>query len=278
MSSVSSVVSSERSNGVRSFEPGDHRQSPSLSNLWGFFLAIFLLSAPLWVLGSAYQVELMPGLPISALMLLTCPIVAFAFTWRNCGVREAGRLLLRVFDLGRFPSPIWYVLTLMLMPCVLAASYLVMQLVGMPLPEPQIAWQEAPILFGLFMIAAAAEELAWSGTILEPLQARWGLLRSALILGIATAIWHVIPFAQAGNSATWIAGQCFFTVFFRIVIVAGYNLCGRSVLASIVIHASYNLAWQLFPNRGSGYDPWVATGLTLVVAIVLVSYARQHQK
>ncbi len=242
---------------------------------WTFFLSIFVLSAPLWLLASFHRVQLMPGLPISALMFLTCPIVACAFTWRVRGLLAMRRLLLRVFDFGRIPSRIWYVLALLLMPCVLIVTYIVMRIVGMPLPNPQIPWLEAPMLFGLFLLAATGEELAWSGTVLEPLQARWGWLQAALVIGVASALWHIIPFAQANNPTLWIVGQCFFTVAFRVVIVGIYKYTSGSVFAASVTHASYNLGWQLFPNRGSGYDPWITTVITVVVAIVLLSYVQR---
>ena len=243
---------------------------------WDLFATIFALSAPLWVLASHYQFELMPGLPISALMFLVCPVVAMGFAWRINGPREVLRVLLRSFDFVDPPSRIWYAFALLLMPCVLAMTYFVMRFFSMPLPEPQISLGSVPLLLVLFLIAATAEELAWSGSVLDPLQSRWGTLRASLFIGAVSAIWHVVPFAQAGNSATWIAGQCLFTVVFRIVIVEIYNGSGKSVAATSVTHASYNVAWQLFPNRGSGYDPWVTTMVTAVAvtAFLVLKQAR----
>lgn len=252
-----------------------HVNAPSGWFPWDFFLAIFALSAPLWLLASLYETQLLPGLPISALMFLTCPLVAYAFTWRSSGWLGAKNLLVKTFDVRKIATWFWGVMSFLLMPCVLLATYIVMRMSGMPLPSAEIAWLEAPLLFGLFFIAAAGEELAWSGAVLDPLQSRWGMLPAALVIGLVTAIWHIIPYAQAGNSVAWIVGQCLFTLVFRIVIVAVYNLAGRSVFSTIVLHASYNVAWQLFPNRGSGYDPWVATAVTLVVALTLVFRAQR---
>lgn len=241
---------------------------------WSFFALIFALSAPLWLLDAFAEIELMPGLPLSALMVFSAAAAACIFAYRHGGPGAVRSLLARCVDFRRIPSPVWYVAAVLLMPGVLAASYVVMRLAGMPLPDPQIPWSAAPALLLLFLVAAACEELAWSATALEPLQWRWGALRAALVIGIVGALWHVIPFVQAGNTATWIAGQMLFTVVFRGVIVWLYNHAGGSVFAAIVCHATYNLAWQLFPNRGSGYNPWVTGVVTAVVLAVLVLASR----
>ena len=249
---------------------------PSGGFPWKIFAAIFVLSAPLWLFAGMYRLQLMPGLPISALMFLTCPLAACVFTWRSGGGREVGRLVARTCDFWRFSSPVWYAAAFLLMPGALVATYFVMRTISMPLPDPEIAWLDAPVLLCLFLFAAACEELAWSGTVLEPLQARWGKLPAAVLIGVVSAVWHVVPYAQASNTVNWIVGQCLFTVVLRVVIVEFYNLAGRSLFATIAIHASYNVAWQLFPNRGSGYDPWVASAVTTVVAVILVRYAREQ--
>jgi membrane protease YdiL (CAAX protease family) len=125
------------------------------------------------------------------------------------------------------------------------------------------------VLFSLFFAAAVGEELAWTATVLDPLQSRVGALPAALILGVVLALWHVVPFAEAHPSASWVLGQCLFTVAFRVVLVWLCNNTGRSLFAVVVSHAMYNVAWQLFPNRGSNYDPWIVAEITGLVALVV---------
>jgi hypothetical protein len=31
----------------------------------------------------------------------------------------------------------------------------------------------------------------------------------------------------------------------------------------------YNLAWQLFPNRGSHYNPWIVAAIAALVALIV---------
>lgn len=51
-----------------------------------FFLLIFILSIPFWLIGALTPGELAPGLPVSALMAV-CPMVAALILTR----RESGR-------------------------------------------------------------------------------------------------------------------------------------------------------------------------------------------
>ncbi|HTO70834.1 MAG TPA: CPBP family intramembrane glutamic endopeptidase [Myxococcota bacterium] len=247
----------------------DQRSIPSPRLL---VLALFLLSAPLYVLGSASTARLLPGLPLSALMFLLTATVALWAAWRAGGRIGASALLCRVFDARRANPLTWQLVAIFVMPAVLLVEYLLMLWIRQPLPTPDVGWQRVPLLFGLFFVAAACEELFWSATLLEPLEERLGALSAGLLIGTVWALWHVIPFAQANPSISWVLGQCLFTVGFRVLLVWVYDAAGRSLMAATLCHAAYNTAWQSFPNQGSGYDPWIAAVLTwLVVAVIVTS-------
>lgn len=236
---------------------------------WTFFLAVFAVSLPLWVLGGLTTARLMPGLPASALMFLCTAFLACVYSASTGGTHAVRRLLARSFDFRRIGSAVWLVPTVLLMPGVLLVSYAIMRVAQLPLPDSAVPWTLAPVLFLLFFVAAVGEELAWSATVLDPLQSRLGALPAALIVGLVWAMWHVVPFGQVHPSVSWVSGQCLFTVAFRVVLVWLYNNTGRSVFAVSVSHAMYNVAWQLFPNRGSNYDPWIVAAITGLVALVV---------
>jgi hypothetical protein len=114
---------------------------------WTFFLAVFALSLPLWVLGGLSSTRLMPGLPLSALMFSCTAFVACLFAYCTDGMPAVGRLLARSLDFGRIGSAIWYVPTVLLMPGVLLAAYAIMRFARFPLPAPQVMWSQTPVLF-----------------------------------------------------------------------------------------------------------------------------------
>lgn len=55
----------------------------------------------------------------------------------------------------------------------------------------------------------------------------------------------------------------------RVLIVSAVNNTGGSVLSAILLHAGDNVAWQLFPNNGSHYDPAFVVPITTLVALAI---------
>jgi hypothetical protein len=65
-----------------------------------------------------------------------------------------------------------------------------------------------------------------------------------------------------------------FSVVFRVVLVEAYALSGESLAAVVVTHATYNVAWSLYPTQGSHYSPAVTAALTAAVAVALARLSR----
>lgn len=230
---------------------------------------VFALSLPFWLIGSATGARLLPGLPISSLMVV-CPAIAAAILVygedKTTGVR---RLLGRSFDHGRIGTKVWYAPILLLMPGLMVLAYGLMILAGAPLPPPEFPVLALPAMLLAFFASALGEELGWSGYATDPMQERWGALRAGVLLGIVSAAWHGVPLAQAGRSAAWIAWWCLFTVAGRVLIVWVYNNAGKSVFAASLFHATSNVSWQLFPNQGSHWDPSIVAPIVVVAAVVV---------
>jgi membrane protease YdiL (CAAX protease family) len=151
-----------------------------------------------------------------------------------------------------------------------------MRAMKVALPELRVSVGAAAVMLVSFLVTAAAEEVGWSGYMLDPLQERWGALHAAVLLGLVWAIWHTVPLVQAGRSASWIAWWGLGTVGSRVIIVWLYNNAGRSVFAASVYHAISNLCWQLFPNAGSHYDPRVTSPLIVASAVFVAVIYRPH--
>jgi len=229
---------------------------------------VFALAIPFWLVAAWTSAQLLPGLPVSALMVV-CPLIAASLlVFRSSGTAGVKALLRRAADVQRIAPPIWYLPIVLLMPAVTAMSYGAMRLLGMPLPAPHISLLTALVLFLAFVVAAGGEEIGWSGYATDPMLARSSALQAGILLGIVWAVWHLIPLAQAGRSPGWIAGWCASTVAIRVLIVWLYSNTG-SVFATILTHAMGNLSMFLFPNDGSAYDPRVAGALLAVVAAIV---------
>jgi membrane protease YdiL (CAAX protease family) len=141
---------------------------------------------------------------------------------------------------------------------------------GIPVPAPQIAVVPALILCVVFFTSAAAEELGWSGYLIDPMQNRWGALRGSILVGLVWAVFHYAALLQAHRSLVWIAWWSLWTVALRVIIVWLYNNTGKSVFAVALLPATINVAWQLFPIQGSFFDPRVTGAITALVAAAVV--------
>jgi membrane protease YdiL (CAAX protease family) len=234
---------------------------------------VFALSLPLWLLGEKVPIEILPGLPLGAIMVV-CPLAA---AWILVA-RERGRSgvvahLARSFDARRIPGKHWYVPIVLLQPAVGLLSYVLMRMLGLPLPIPQLSLSAAVVLFVVFFVAALCEESGWSGYLIDPLQERCGALGGSIALGIVWALWHWVPLLQIGRAPDWIAWWTLGTLSTRVLHTWLYNNTSKSVFGAILFHAMTNVSWQLFPNGGSHYDPRI-TGLVVTALAALVVLAR----
>lgn len=248
---------------------GSRGRSPLL-----FFWLVFALSIPLGLIGGVTGLQLVPGVPVSSLIVTFCPLMAaliLVYTEnKTAGVTE---LLKRSFDYRRIRAKVWYVPIVLLMPGVMVLSYGLMRLLGFPLPPPQFPVLVVPVMLLAFFIGALGEELGWSGYATDPMQDRWNALQASILLGLVWAAWHIVPLVQAHRSPTWIAWYFLYTVAMRILIVWLYNNTGKSVFATVLFHGILNVSTVLFISY---YDPLV-TGLIVgfVAAIIIFLWGSQ---
>lgn len=234
-----------------------------------FFVLVFVLSIPFWLIGALSPLQLLPGLPVSSLAVF-CPLIAASILiYREHKTDGVAALFKRSFDYKRIKAKIWYLPTILLIPGIAVLAYFGMRLAGMPLPKPEFPVLEALAMFLLFFIAGLGEELGWMGYAFSPLQERWNALQAALLLGLVGAAWHIVLFVEAGRSPLWIAWQGLNLVAVRVLIVWLYNNTGGSIFAASLCHATVNLSWQLFPNNGSHYDPRVTALITVFAAAIV---------
>ena len=101
-----------------------------------FFLLVFALSLPFYFAGTWTSFHLLPTLPVSALAFL-CPVTAAAIVvYRENTASGVKAWRKRAFDFQRVEGKIWYVPTILLMPCIIVLSYGAICLMVKPLPVP----------------------------------------------------------------------------------------------------------------------------------------------
>jgi membrane protease YdiL (CAAX protease family) len=236
-----------------------------------FFILVFALSFPFWLIGTASSLQMLPGLPVSSLMMFCPAIAASILVYKENKATGVAALLKRSLDCKRIRSKVWFIPTVLLMPGIAVLAYGAMRLLRLPLPTPQLPSLAALLIFPGSFIAALGEELGWSGYVIEPMQHRWNTFQASMQLGLVWAAWHIVPLVQADRSPTWIAWQCLNFVASRILLVWIYNNTGKSVFAAALCHATVNVSWQLFPNNGSHYDPRIIGLITALAAVIVIA-------
>lgn len=248
------------------------------ASLLPFFALVFALSAPFWLLGHAASglADFIPiDLPVSSLMAFTPAVAALYLVWRHEGAAAMRGLLARSFDWHRIPHWGWAAGAALFMPAALFIAWAAMTLAGATLPEPHLPLLVLPIFLVMFFAAALGEEIGWQGYAFDRMPAQWSALAAALVLGAIWTLWHLIPYFQTGRGAVWIAWHCGVTMLLRIVTVWFYVNGRRSVFIAALFHAMSNVAFFMFPNFGSHYDPayfiWV---MAAAVGAIILIYGR----
>ena len=240
-----------------------------------FFLLVFALSIPFWILGATAKDlthSLPVKLPISALMAICPALAALLLVAKESGLRGVKTMLNSVFDQAKIKDKKWYGLIVFLMPAITVLSYWTIRLAGIPLPAAQTPLLSTLLFSFVFFVGAIGEEMGWTGYVTDPLQRRWGPLGASIILGMVWAIWHIIPYTQIPQPATWIVWQCLSTVLLRIIMVWLYNRAGKSLFAMVLFHATINVSLVLFPTYGSHYSPLVGAGLLMLTVAVIAFF------
>lgn len=234
-----------------------------------FFALVFVFSIPFWLQGGITDLQLMPGLSVSALAGFAPVMAAIVLVRRDAKLAGVLALLKRSFDFKRIKSKRWLAPVLLLMPAVSLVVYGLMRWMNTPVPAAQFQPFPALLMFMAFFVGGLGEELGWTGYALDPMQERWGALGASLLLGLVGILWHLTPLLLLGRSPAWIAWWCVYALTIRIFTVWLYNNTGKSVFAAALFHATVNIAYMQFPVYGSHFDMRLA-GLVMAGAALIV--------
>ena len=242
------------------------------SELWRFYILLFSLSVPFWLLGSVVgQLPIPINLPLGALMAALPATIALWLTLKDGGRTRVVELLRRVLDLARVRHQGWIVFAAVLMPVALLLAYGLQRWAGEALPAFELPLSTLGAFLLLFLLGGIGEELGWQGFVYPALRAQWSALTAGLMLGCLWAVWHIVPFLQAGRSGEWILWQCMTMLPLRIITVWLFVNAGESVAVAIIFHAMCNVAQFSFPAYGSHYEPLTSFLMLTIIAILIVA-------
>jgi len=225
------------------------------------------------VLGTTQLTGMLPGAylgPLGAAFVVT------ALTTGRAGLRVwVGRLLRwRV-------APRWYAVALLAVPTAVLGLGTVAAGGDVRAPGLLVVVSYLPFLLLQVLTTGLAEEPGWRDFALPLLQARFGPLGAAAVLGPLWGVWHLPLFLTEWGSwpdVTWLAVAVFvaFSALFNVVVVWLFNRTGQSLPIVMLFHVSLNntvtVFWAtMFPGVGGDeLQTWLLGGAAVAAAAVIV--------
>ena len=202
------------------------------------------------ILGTGQIFGMLPGAYLGP---ITSALIVTAITGGRLGLRQWGSRLWR-WRVRRH----WYAIALVGVPAALVLTGAVASGGQVLAPSLTAIALYVPLLFVQMITTGLAEEPGWRDFALPRLQARFGPMRSAFILGPLWALWHMpLFFTEWGGwpDADW-TKPVFFTVFcvgFNVVMAWVFNSTGQSLPVAMLAHVSVNnfisVVWgEMFPT------------------------------
>lgn len=212
-------------------------------------------------------------------------LVAVFFVWRNFDTEQRREFWSRVFSPRRV-KPVWWIITLIMIPAAMLLGVWVNALLGGSSPRMdyfnllKIQPAEIPVFIIMMMIGGPlAEELGWRGILLETFQKKWSAAISTLVLFLIWWLWHLPLFFLPGTTQfEWgLFGSMFwmFTMnvfLLSILMTLAHNANRSSVLAAILIHFSYNVTLSLLVPYSVQTFAFMTTFLALLAVGILAAW------
>ncbi len=175
----------------------------------------------------------------------------------------------------------WWLVALLMYPALIATSLILGVRLGDAMPElPMLAQPlTVPIAFIVVLLnyGPLQEEFGWRGFVQDRLQTGWSALAASVAVGLMWGVWHLPLFYMNRTDPYYqepFWGLLLSTVLASILFAWVYNNTGRSILAAMVIHASFNWAHVSIPTLGLDWAPQILLVLQVIVIAVVVAVWR----
>lgn len=260
--------------------PPSKKPIAGYSHPWQYFLLVYTLSAPFWLLSLFLKHSPLPdNLPLTDIGAALTPTVAAALLrYREGGMAAVRGLFGRVFDYRRIKHSAYFWTAILIFPLLYLLTYIAIRQTGQTIPAFSVSFAPLAGAFVMFFIAAVAEELGYAAYATESLQRRFTPLVTALIIGVPWALWHLPSMIAVGQSAELIAWGLAGTVAVRIIYVWLYNGSGGSVFVLIACHTVANTARTGFPGGRAAYengDGMIPYGIIIIAAAIVMGFWRK---
>ncbi len=215
-----------------------------------FVLAPILVPGALIAQAAPSKIESLPLVPAIAALIVGVVIVAFFSPLNRC------LLLPATGEPQRPPRARWVVLSVVLLPALYLASWLV---AGLRTGELEIstlhggamasAWTVVVCFaHNLLLGGSLGEEVGWRGFLLPALLKKMSPLAASVVLGVVWGLWHLpidlaAGFALQGVGA--VLARVVYAVPVSILFTWFFLRSGGSMLVALLVHTSINVMGDL---------------------------------
>ncbi len=250
-------------------------------NLILFFLITFLFSWLLW-LPSLFSSVLFSKKEVLYEILNIIGafgpfIAAFVLTLVNEGKQGLKFLWKRGWHCE---NKRFLIISIFLIPFLYLSSLILVISVEGIIPYAFIHWPNpieiiTQFVLVFFLAGPFQEEFGWRGYALDRLQLRFNALTSSIILGVIWGIWHLPSFFIIGTNQE---NQLFYPFLFSTIVLSVlftwiYNYSNRSILATMIFHATINGSNYIFRLDQTTLGFWFYRFLlNFVVVYVVIKY------
>ena len=242
-----------------------------------FFVLAFGWSWLLWgpkVLAAQGVIAGWPDLPEVAAFGPT--IAGIVMVYASRGRMGVHRLVERTVTVG-FPSR-WVVVALALFPMLAGTTLLLATTQGV---TPTAPWDDdlvvlpGAFVYILLLGGPLQEEYGWRGYALDPLQTRFGAAGGSVVLGVLWSLWHLPLYYFPTETIVYdkpFWGLLVSVTMLSVLMTWVYNNTGGSLLAMLLMHASFNWsqAMFLFPVLDRDVVSLIFFGVAAVVTVTVV--------
>jgi membrane protease YdiL (CAAX protease family) len=233
-----------------------------------YFMSIFAVTLPFWILGSVTRIHGLPfNMQLNVLAILVIPLVTMYFIAQSYGVsslKQVARDCLPNLKTSRTGIMI-ALLTMPLVTVIVTAINLPFAVFdGFAIPLYLL-----PVYFIVYYIAAILEEIGWTWYATPLFNERMGLVYVGIVIGIMWSAIHVWPWLEQ-NGLEFTIGMIVLSILNRVIMTWLYLKKGRILWLNIAFHAMINVSFTIF-HHGSPYANPLIYASVLFIIIILVT-------
>jgi membrane protease YdiL (CAAX protease family) len=150
--------------------------------------------------------------------------------------------------------PKWYLAAVGVPFAIVYATGVVSWALGGPIDWAAFEVSPTTILIGIVIgtfLGGGQEEFGWRGFAQPELQARYGALRAAVVVGVFWGLWHLPQFLPGGFRADWppsmVAAYFVGIVGFSVLLAWVFNGSGGSAWLAMLMHGADNATQGRIP-------------------------------